>query len=205
MCFRIFLLVIIFQAFSFQVLSEGEISVYKPHGIEFGSSKRDALEAIKESNRTILENEKDSKKVRRIIFDGSLVGVPISESSHYETRLEFFDKKLMSSALYFRFNDGIQLSSAKDRYIDYLSSQFGEALEREKLLSFEIWTWKIPDIKILLNSNVKSNNLKVEYIYQPVLSKKTEKELKVKRRSNPKPSDPAKEMFVDGTYSRPKY
>ncbi|NIP29146.1 MAG: hypothetical protein GTO02_01210 [Candidatus Dadabacteria bacterium] len=189
---------------SLQSVNAVETVINGPHGFGFGISKKDALEIIETNSKSILENEKDSKDIRRIIFDGSIVSLPINNSNHQETRLEFFKKKLMSSSLYYKFDNDVELSKAKEQYLEIVKSQFGEASQSEKMLSYELWSWEIPDIKILLNSNLRNKSLKIEYLYQPVVNKKIAKELNDKRKDGPAP-DPAKEMFLDGTYTRPKY
>ena len=203
MIFRnIFLYIVVFFLFPLSGFST-EADVNKPHGFEFGSSKKEVVKIIEDSNKVILENEKDSKDVRRIVFDGSIVDLPISKTVQHETRLEFFKKKLMSSALNYKFNDDSELMNAVEEYLNYIKTHYGEASESEKMLSYELWTWRFPDIKILLNSNVKNKSLTIEYLYEPVRNKKIAKELKDKRKTPV--GDPAKEMFLEGTYSRPKY
>ena len=167
---------------SFQISSAEGLDINNPHGIELGSSKKEAINLIESNNMIILENEKDSKDIRRIIFDGSLVNPEITNSDHHETRLEL---------------------KAQEQYLDYFKQKVGEATSSEKMLSYELWSWDIENYKILLNSNIKNKSLKVEYVYEPVLNKKIAKELDLKRKG-PR-GDPAREMFVDGTYSKPKY
>lgn len=192
-----------FILFSFFILNAKSTDLSKPHGIEFGTSKKDAIKIIESSERSILEDEDQTKKIRRIRIDGSLVETLVTNANYYETRLEFFEHKLMSSSLFFTFLDDQQLMEAKDEYFKNISDEFGEASNTEKMLSYELWTWEISGTKILLSADKGSKSLKLEFLHEPIMAKKIEKEIDKKLYGEP--VDPAKKTFIDGDYSRPTF
>lgn len=173
-----------------------------PLGFDFGISKKQAIEIIKNNGKEIMENSEDSKKIRTIIFDGAIVELPLDAYKvDVQTRLEFFNNKLMSSLLVLKPEDQSDHGDVADTMYKFLSSEYGDPDTKEKILDFYTWTWLQPEMKVVYTASSNNVELKVDYTYEPVSKKKAEKELKEKREGEL--TDPVKEMFIDGTYSRP--
>lgn len=185
------------------VFSANSTDLNKPLGFEFGASRKDIVKRIEENDILILRDEEQTKDIRRIILNGSLINTDTHDATHHETRLEFYKNKLMSSALFFKFEDDQILSDVKEKYVNDINNEFGEALSKEKMLSFELWTWNTSGTKILLNSDQNTKSLKLEYLNEPILTKKIEKDIDKKLYGESE--DPAKKTFLDGDYSKPKY
>ena len=95
------LLVLFFATFSINNLFAADL--LNPHGFQLGTKQKEVEKELKSIDVKILEKEKQSKDMSRIIFEGALVKLPIEDTYHKETRLEFFKKKLMASSLFFKF------------------------------------------------------------------------------------------------------
>lgn len=175
----------------------------KPLGFEFGASKKDVKKMIEEKDILILRDEDQTKDIKRLIVNGSLNDAHVVSATHHETRLEFYKNKLMSSALFYKFEDSGELFDAKDEYLNRISDEFGEPTGMEKMLTYKLWTWNLATTRILLSSNNSSKSLKVEFLHEPLMSKKIEKEIDKKLYGEAE--DPAKKTFIDGDFSKPKY
>lgn len=173
-----------------------------PLGFEFGSSKKDAKKVIKANGKRIIEEKKDSKKIRTIIMQGVIVDIPVNPNGlDVRTGLEFFEKKLLSSSLTFRAEDSPTEEWLEEAFTEYFYDRYGEPVEVDEMMHFKTWTWEIPKVKLVLHTNTKDNIVKVDYTYEPIRKAKYEKELDVKRGT--KHEDPATKMFLDGDYSKP--
>lgn len=173
-----------------------------PLGFNFGISKKDAIQLIKDNGKEVTENSEDSKKIRTIIFEDTLVDLPLDAYKvAVQTRLEFFDDKLMSSSLIVNPEDQSEHGDVADKIYNFLSTEYGDPDTKEKVLNFYTWTWFLPELKVVFTASRTSTELKVGYTHEPLSKKRAEKELKGKREGTP--SDPVKEMFIDATYSKP--
>ncbi len=202
----LFLLLISFlvsspKAYSDQIEAEDNGS---PLGFDFGISKKEAIRKIESEGKTILENDVDSKEIRTIIVEGVLIDLPIDvDDSNIQTRLEFFDDKLMSTSLIIRPDDHSSIGDAAGLLYAYLAENYGDPYHKEKILNFITWTWLQPEVKVVYTTSRNSNELKIAYTYEPMNRKRLEKELQEKRKV--KPEDPATEMFLEGDYSKPAH
>ena len=176
-----------------------------PFGFQFGMSNKSAKELINSAGYKILLNEVDSKEVRTIIVNGLLVEHPVVLDEVPNTRLEFFDDKLMSVSLNLNFIEKDRFKDAEKRLGDYLKNIYGEPADSEKILSYQLWSWNIKDTKLLMSSDNKKTSIKIKYSYKPIMEKKHQEELSVKRKGTKIQKDPSDQMFKDGNYSRPKF
>lgn len=195
--------VITFILLPISVLSE-ETNLNSPLGFTFGISKKEAKELINSSGRNILKNEVDSKEIRTILIDGSIVDFPIITTTKKNTRLEFFKDKLMSTSLLMDSLDKEGITELESSLLAHLKGEFGEPSELEHVLTYKIWSWKIQDIKLLLSSNSNKGEIKLEYSYQPIMEARYQKEMSEKRKEK-KVKNPADQMFKDADYSKPRY
>ena len=171
-----------------------------PLGFKFGISDGDAKKQIKSHGHSIIKNEKDSKEVRTILFDGTVVEVTDIDVSDQATRLEFFDGKLMTSAVVIETSDDLQFVDVKNDLLKKFVVLYGEPDDRDNMLSYEIWEWDINDMQLILSANRKKGKFKLEYTYHPVASTKHKKELQFKRKGEVR--SPVDQMFKDGNYSQ---
>lgn len=184
---------------NFAGAQEGDLS---PLGFGFGISDKDATRIIDSKGKRIIESDVDSKKIKTIIIQGMIVDLPLDlEGRDVRTGLEFYDKKLLSTSLILVSKDSFEESELEGMMTKYLTEKYGEPADSDSMLYFKTWTWHIPDVKLVLHTNQKNNIVKVEYTYKPVHQAKYEDELDQKRGTEK--SDPAKEMFLDGDYSKP--
>jgi hypothetical protein len=175
-----------------------------PLGFAFGISYDDAEDIIETSGKRIMDNKVDSKKIRTIVMQGMLVSLPLDlEGRDVSTGLEFYDKKLLSSALVVNAKDSFEESRLESEFMKYLTEKYGEPASSDSMLYFKTWTWNIPDVKLVFHTNQKENLVKVEYTYEPYNQAKREAELDKLRGTEA--IDPAKQMFIDGDYSKPTY
>ena len=183
--------------------AEGEGTNHSaPLGFDFGISKKEAIKIIKNNGKEITENSEDSKKIRTIIFADTIVDLPLDPYKvDVQTRLEFFDDKLMSSSLIVKPENQSEHGDVADTMYKFLSTEYGDPYAKEKVLNFYTWTWLLPEMKVVFTASRNSAELKVGYTHEPLSKSRAEKELEQKREGPP--SDPVKEMFIDSTYSRP--
>lgn len=195
------MIVFLSQTHSHEIRAEENSSAL---GFRFGISKKEAMKIIKSADKAILDNNVDSKKIRTIIFEGVITDLPIEvDDDNVQTRLEFFNKKLMSTSLIIRPDKGSNIGDAAGILYRYLAENYGEPYHKEKILNFVAWTWIEPDVKVVYTTSRNSNELKIGYTYEPMNRKKLEKELEEKHKT--KPEDPATQMFLDGDYSKPRH
>jgi len=171
-----------------------------PLGFKFGMSNGDAKKQIKSNGYNIIKNEKDSKKVRTIIFEGAVVEVTDEKGIDQKTRLEFFNNKLMSSAVMIKTNDNLQFIDIQNDILKSIVSKYGEPAATDNMFSYDTWEWDIDQLGLILSANRDKGKLKLEYTYHPVASTKVESELNLKRKG--KVRHPADQMFKDGNYSQ---
>lgn len=172
-------------------------------GFDFGISKKDALEIIKSQGKKVVEDTVDSKKIRTIVVEGSLIELPVDISNvDLKTKLEFYDNELMTSSLVFKPNNILNQSALEAELFKYLSGLYGEPGGKEEVLNIITWTWHIPDLAVILSSNPKNNIERIDYVYKPLNQSRIEDEFKQKQQGET--VDPAKQMFIDGNYSAPK-
>jgi hypothetical protein len=184
------------------IYSMAENSDVSPLGFQFGINKKEAIKVIDSNGKRIVENQVDSKDIRTIIMQGIIVTLPIdTDGKDVMTGLEFYKKKLLSTFIIIAAVDASEKTELEKEFTDYFTEQYGEPVERSSMLYFTTTTWHMHDIKLVLHTNEKKNTVKVEYTYKPVHQSKFEDELD-ERRGTIK-SDPAKEMFLDGDYSKP--
>ena len=84
----------------------------------------------------------------------------------------------------------------------FLTETYGKPASSDSMLYFKTWTWHIPDVRIVLHTNTQDHTVKMVYTYAPVNQAKREDELN-KLRGTGEDADPAREMFIDGDYSKP--
>jgi hypothetical protein len=171
-----------------------------PLGFKFGMSNGDAKKQIKSNGYNIIKNEKDSKKVRTIIFEGAVVEVTDEKGIDQKTRLEFFNNKLMSSAVMIKTNDNLQFIDIQNDILKSIVSKYGEPAATDNMFSYDTWEWDIDHLGLILSANRDKGKLKLEYTYHPVASTKVESELNLKRKGDVR--HPADQMFKDGNYSQ---
>ena len=182
--------------------AQEETADLAPLGFEFGISNKDAKKVINAKGKRIVEDKVDSKKIRVIVMQGVIVDLPVNpDGLDVKTGLEFFDKKLLSSSLIFNAEDSPTEEWLEEAFSEYFNDRYGPPSETDEMMYFKTWTWQLPKVKLVLHTNTKNNVVKVDYTYQPINQAKFEKELDEKR--GEKPKDPAKQMFLDGDYSKP--
>lgn len=202
-CARTWLTLIFSVCFLFPFPLEGsQVNLRIPHGFEFGTSRKDALNLIEFSKLEIVSDRKYSNNLRKVVLDGSLSGVALDPPPDHETRLEFYKDNLMSSSILFSFEDETRFAFAKSELVGDLANVLGDAFEREKMFSYEVLSWDLSDTVVLASVNSKKRTIEIEYIHKPVLQKKTAKDLRRKRREDP--GDPARQMFIDSNFSAQK-
>lgn len=171
-------------------------------GFEFGMSKDEAREQIKSHGGQVIKNEVDTKEIRTLAFNGAMTQLPVDNMESVVTELEFFDDKLMSSALVVNDAPDSEFTNYRNSLIDYLNGKYGEPNNSEKMLTYHIWTWDLPDTKLVFSSNQNKGQLKLNYIYKPINQERIAKEISEKRKGGER-KNPADQMFKDGDYSRP--
>ena len=175
-----------------------------PLGFSFGISDDDAEDIIETNGKRMIDNKVDSKKIRTITVQGMIVTLPLDlEGRDVSTGLEFFDDKLLSTSLILTAKDTSEESRMQNEFMKYLTAKYGEPSSSDSMLYFKTWTWHMPNVKMVFHTNQKDKIVKVEYTYEPVNQAKVEKELDKLRGTEAK--DPAQQMFIDGTYSKPTY
>ena len=173
-----------------------------PLGFQFGISNKDAKKLINSKGKRIIEDKVDSKKIRMIVMQGVIVDLPVNpDGLDVQTGLEFYDKKLLSSSLTFNAEDTPTEQWLEEAFSEYFNDRYGEPSETDEMMYFKTWTWHLPKVKLVLSTNTKDKIVKVDYTYQPINQAKFEKELNEKR--GDEVIDPAKQMFLDGDYSKP--
>ncbi len=195
----ILLILFIVLTANYSSAQQGDLS---PLGFSFGISHKDATRIIDSNGKRIMENNVDSKKIRTIIIQGTIADLPLDlEGRDVRTGLEFYDKKLLSTSLILVSKDSFEESELEGMLTKYLTDKYGEPADSDSMLYFKTWTWYMPDVKLVLHTNQKENLVKVEYTYEPVRQARHEDELDEKRGTEK--IDPAKQMFLDGDYSKP--
>ncbi len=195
------LMLILMVTVSFAGAQE-EAADLAPLGFQFGISKKDAKKLIDSKGKRIVEDKVDSKKIRMIVMQGVIVDIPVNPKGlDVQTSLEFYNKKLLSTSLIFNAEDSPTEEWIEEAFSEYLNDRYGAPTETDEMMYFKSWTWHLPKVKLVLHTNTKNNVVKVDYTYQPINQAKFEKELNQKR--GDKAQDPAKQMFLDGDYSKP--
>lgn len=198
----IFLILFLAVSVSLAAAQQEEKADLSPLGFEFGISKKEAKKVITANGKRIIEDKKDSKKIKILVMQGVIVDLPVSTNGlDVRTDLEFFDKKLLSSALTFRAEDSPTEEWLEEAFTEYFYDRYGEPIEVDEMMYFKTWTWELPKVKLVLHTNTKDNIVKVDYTYEPIRKARYEKELN--KRRGVKHEDPAKKMFLDGDYSKP--
>ncbi|HSE82997.1 MAG TPA: hypothetical protein VLB01_00445 [Thermodesulfobacteriota bacterium] len=196
----LFLSIILFANFAFSRVENGN-SDFTGLGFLLGTEKDDAVKIIKSDRREILENSVDSKEIRTIVVEGAFVELPFNiNNTDLKTRLEFYDDKLMSSSLILKPNDESDQAKLGADLTGLLISLYGEPGRKEEMLQFVTWTWQRSDVTVILSANLENGMMKVENIYVPVNQARKDEEFEDSQKEK---SNPAKEMFLDGTYSKP--
>ncbi len=195
------IILILMVSVSFAEAQE-ETADLAPLGFQFGISNKDAKKVINAKGKRIIEDKVDSKKIRTIIMQGVIVDLPVNPNGlDVNTGLEFYKKKLLSSSLVFNAEDSPTEEWIEEAFSEYFNDRYGAPSETDEMMYFKTWTWHLPKVKLVLHTNTKNNVVKVNYTYQPINQAKFEKELDQKR--GDKAQDPAKQMFLDGDYSKP--
>ena len=196
--------IIITFLFSFLILNAPALSddnfVNNPFGFKFGMSSKDAKNLIKNNGNDIIKNEVDSKDIRTILFDGLLVEYPGIDNTDRKTELEFYNDKLMSTMLVVKGLNGSQFVEIQNKLISNIEAEFGEPNSKDNMLSYDIWTWRMDHLKLILSTNRNKGQVKLDYTYVPIADIKVQNELEVKRKGEIK--NPADQMFKDGNYSQ---
>lgn len=173
-----------------------------PLGFQFGINKKKANKIIDSNGKRIVSENKDSKDMRVILMQGVIVELPVDVAGKdVMTELEFYDKKLLSTSLVFASADESEKIQLETEFDQYFVSQYGEPVERDSMLHFTTATWHTPDVMLVLHTNDKDHSVKIQYKYKPGLADRFEDNLDFKRGTIR--SDPAKEMFLEGDYSKP--
>lgn len=194
------LLIIFFANFAFSSVENGKTD-FTGLGFELGIEKDEAIKIIKSDRREIVENSVDSKEIRTIVVEGAFVELPFNtNNTDLKTRLEFYDDKLMSTSLILKPNAESDQAELESDLAEFLISLYGEPGRKEEMLQFVTWTWQRSDVTVILSANLENGMIKVENIYVPVNQARKDEEFEDSQKEE---SDPAKEMFLDGTYSRP--
>lgn len=168
-------------------------------GFNFGISRKQALEIIKSQNKKVVEDTVDSKKIRTVVVEGAFIELPADTNySDVKTKLEFYDNELMASSLVFKSDDPSKQSELETELSKFLISLYGEPKGKEEVLHLTTWTWQIPNVSVVLSTNPDNNVTRIEYVYKPLNQSRKDEGYKQDERS-----DPAKQMFIDGNYSRP--
>lgn len=198
-----FISILVLAAFTATGLSkERDIKNASALGFNFGISKKQALEIIRSQNKRVLEDTVDSKNIRTIVVEGAFIDLPEDIAhSDVKTKLEFYDNELMASSLVFKSGDPSEQARLKDELSRFLIGLYGEPREKEEMFHLTAWTWHMPDMAVVLSVNPKSNITRVEYTYKPINETRKDEEYKEELRGERR--DPAKQMFIDGDYSRP--
>lgn len=195
-----FLSVIFFANFAFSRV-ENRKSDFTGLGFDLGIGEDEAVKIIKSDRREILENSTDSKEIRTIVVKGAFVELPFNtNNTDLKTRLEFYDDKLMSSSLILNPNGESHQAELEADLAEFLISLYGEPGRKEEMLQFVTWTWQMSDVTVILSANLENGIMNVQNIYVPVNQARKDEEFEDSQKEE---SDPAKEMFLDGTYSRP--
>lgn len=182
--------------------SKAEQASLSPLGFTFGISDDDAEDIIESNGKRLIDDRVDSKEIRTIVMQGTIVELPLDlDGRDVSTGLEFYDEKLLSSALILSGKDSSEGLELQTMLSKYLTDTYGKPASSDSMLYFKTWTWNIPDLRIVLHNNTKNNVVKMVYTYEPVNQAKREDELD-KLRGTEK-IDPAKQMFMDGNYSKP--
>ena len=176
-------------------------NINNPLGFKFGMSSKRAKKLIGDNGNQIIKNEVDSKKIRTVLFDGVIVEYPYLDEADKKTRLEFYNDRLMSTSLVVKNLRGVRFTEVQNTFITNIETDFGEPDSKDHMLSYNIWTWKRPDVKLILSSNRNKGEVKLEYTYMPIARSKAERELEAKRKGE-ETRNPADQMFKDGNYSQ---
>lgn len=192
---------------SFLILSS---SAYSDNGslsplleLEFGMSGKNAKKLIVGNNREILKDEVDSKEIRTISFNGSINEYPyISDvnKTAQRTKLEFYDDKLMSTSFVIKKLQREQFTEVLNEFLKSIAADLGDFISKDTIGSYNVWTWKKQDLKVVLSTNKNKREIKLKSTYTPLADYKAENELNVKRRGEIR--HPADQMFKDGNYSQ---
>lgn len=184
----------------FSLGSHAQADTASPLGLEFGISKDDAKKQIKSSGLNIVKNEVDTKEIRTLKFAGVLTELPVERTDNAFTELEFFDDKLMTSAVSIDNTDA-DFENYQDSFIDYLINKHGKPYDSEKMFNYRVWTWDLSDTKLVFSTNSDKKSVKLSYTFKPINQKRIAREIREKRQGEKK--NPADQMFKDGNYSRP--
>jgi len=196
----IFVFLLGFFILNTTVYSDDNI-VDNPLGFKFGMSSKDAKKLISNSGNEIIKNEVDSKEIRTIIFNGLIVEYPGIDETDKKTKLEFYNDRLMSTLLVVKKLNGPQFIEIQNELMGNIEADFGKPSSRDNMLSYDIWTWKMEDMKLILSTNRNKGEVKLDYTYMPIAEFKIDKELEVKRKGE-KTKNPADQMFKDGNFSQ---
>jgi hypothetical protein len=197
------ILVLILLTPSFYLNAKEDFDSSSALGFNFGISKKQAMQVIKSKGKKILENTVDSKDIRLILIQGAVQGVPLNiPDSQSLTQLEFYDDELMTSTLIVESADYSSRNEMANKLFKFLSDSYGDTASQEKVLNYMTWTWRQPKIKIVLSADQNSDIFKIAYTFEPLSQSKIDREFDEKQAD--KPEDPAKQMFLEGNYSRPK-
>ena len=199
--FLLFSVIVLFStpAYLEQVNANGNGS---PLGFKFGISKKQAEQVIKSAGKEVIDTAVDSKDIRTIMIDGTIVKLPLELAySDVQTRLEFYDDELMSSSVIIKSDDTSKKEELEAELSGFLGDLYGQPSEEENVLDFKALTWHVPDLKVVFSTSQTKNVTKVQYIYEPLNQSRVDRELYLKQKG--KPEDPAKKMFIDGNYSAP--
>lgn len=196
------ILVLILLTPSFYSNAKDDFDSSSALGFNFGISKKQAMQVIKSKGNKILENSVDSKDIRTILIQGAVVETPLNiPDSRSLTQLEFYDDELMTSTLIVESADYSSRNEMANKLFQFLSDRYGETASQEKVLNFMTWTWRQPKVKVVFTADENSDIFKIAYTFEPLNQTKRQEELDKKRAD--KPEDPAKEMFLEGDYSKP--
>ncbi|MEM4409179.1 MAG: hypothetical protein QXI19_10605 [Candidatus Caldarchaeum sp.] len=158
-------------------------------------SSKEALRVIGEKRLRVLENTVDSKKIRTILIEGVPEPLPVDVSGlDLKTRLEFWDKSLMSLSVLMNGGGPQDHNRIKDELYDHLFGEYGEPVSHDSFMNFTAWTWRLPFLTLVLSSSPSRSMTKIEYTYEPIEQNRREKE--VEEAITPEREDPVEKYFL---------
>lgn len=191
---RIFMVLVLFLVPLGRSFGEENNSRHK-FGFRFGMSSKEALRVIGEKRLRVLENTVDSKKIRTILIEGVPEPLPVDVSGlDLKTRLEFWDKSLMSLSVLMNGGGPQDHNRIKDELYDHLFGEYGEPVSHDSFMNFTAWTWRLPFLTLVLSSSPSRSMTKIEYTYEPIEQNRREKE--VEEAITPEREDPVEKYFL---------
>lgn len=165
------------------------------YGLELGIKKKDAKKMLEAEGFGKIEEVSDSKEIDNILLAGSVAESFAAESGvQTESELEFYEDSLMNAIVTYKVDDVFLLKQLENKYSGILTNMYGGPRIRDSVMGINSWIWEKGEFKIVFSSNNRKKKLQVSYMYLPLITKKYEKEMKIKLKGAP--PDVAKESFL---------